>query len=64
MEGHQNGHGARGTACSGDAERIKLILLGDDVPLGPDNGKVAHKVIPQWSLNDYPSSSPSCTVEE
>lgn len=34
MEGHQNGHEARVTACS-DAERIRLVLLGDDVPLGP-----------------------------
>lgn len=46
MEGHHNGHGALVTACSGDAERIGLVLLGDDVPLGPDNGKVTHKVIP------------------
>lgn len=40
MEGHQNGHGAQVTACSGHAERIKLFLLGDDVPLGPDNGNL------------------------
>lgn len=46
MEGHQNGHGAQVTACSGDAERMRLVLLGADVPSGPDNGKVTHKGIP------------------
>lgn len=62
VEGHQNDRGAQITACSGDAERIRLVLLGDDVPLG--NGKVTHKVISKWFRNDYQSSSPSCTMQE